>query len=124
MPQSKVEMSLKARLYIYAVILAGLTVIGFGTTSWHSKNPTMLVIYLIITIVSSGLKVSLPGVTGTMSVWFLFIMIGFTELSLAETLALGCSAALVQCFWNQQRRPGLDQIVFNVATMALASRNN
>jgi diguanylate cyclase (GGDEF)-like protein/putative nucleotidyltransferase with HDIG domain len=114
-------MSLKARLYIYAVILAGLTVIGFGTTSWHSKNPTMLVIYLIITIVSSGLKVSLPGVTGTMSVWFLFIMIGFTELSLAETLALGCSAALVQCFWHAKNRPRPVQVMFNLAAVALAT---
>ena len=31
----------------------------------------MFVIYLIITILSSGLKVSLPGVAAAVSLWFL-----------------------------------------------------
>ncbi len=114
-------MSRNARLYIYSVIFTGLIVIGYGSTTWQSKNPTMFVIYLIITILSSGLKVSLPGVTGTMSVWFLFIMIGFTELSLAETLILGCSAALVQCFWHAKNRPRTVQVMFNLAAVGVAT---
>ena len=112
-------MSRNARLYIYSVILTGLMVIGYGSTTWRSNNPTMLVIYLFITMLESGLKVSLPGVTGTMSVWFLFVLIGFTELSFAETLVLGCGAALVQCFWHARRtRPRAVQVTFNLSAVA------
>jgi diguanylate cyclase (GGDEF)-like protein/putative nucleotidyltransferase with HDIG domain len=81
----------------------------------------MFVTYLAVTILASGLKVTLPGVTGTMSVWFLFMLIGFTELSLGETLTLGCAAALVQCFWQAKRSPRPEQVLFNVAAVALAA---
>ena len=34
----------------------------------------------------------LPGIDGTMSVNFLFILLGVMELSLPETLVIGCTA--------------------------------
>jgi len=51
--------------------------------------------YLGIAVLSSGLKVNLPGVTGNMSVNFLFVLIGIVDMSLAETLAIGCIGTLV-----------------------------
>ena len=114
-------MSKTARLYISFVIITGLAVIAYGASSWHSDNLPMLVMYLFITMLAASLKVSLPGVTGTMSVWFLFVLIGFTELSLGETLVLGCGAAVFQCFWHAKTRPRLVQISFNVSAVAMAS---
>jgi diguanylate cyclase (GGDEF)-like protein/putative nucleotidyltransferase with HDIG domain len=110
-----------ANTYVYSIIALGLCAIGYSAASWQSRNPAMFVTYLAVTILASGLKVTLPGVTGTMSVWFLFMLIGFTELSLAETVTLGCGAALVQSFWHAKRRPRPEQILFNVAAVALAA---
>jgi len=39
----------------------------------------------------------LPGVKGTMSVSFLFVIIGVMNLSLPETMAVGAISVLVQC---------------------------
>src|SRR5207237_9534247 len=53
-----------------------------------------------------------------MSVNFLFILLGVVELSLPETLAMGCAAILVQCFHRD--RPQFVQVVFNVCGSAWA----
>ena len=114
-------MSKSAKFFISSVICAGLAVIAYGAHTWHTQNLVMFVAYFILTMLSSGLKVSLPGIKATMSVWFLFILIGYTELSFGETLLLACGAALVQCFWHARKRPQPIQLVFNVAAVATAS---
>ena len=55
-----------------------------------------------------------------MSVFFLFILLGVAELNMIQTLILGLSAALVQCFWGAKVRPKGFQILFNLAAIATA----
>ena len=114
-------MSLKARTYIFIVIVAGYGIFAQATQAWHTANAARFVLYLAITILGSGMKVSLPNVTGTMSVYFLFSLIGIAQLSLAETLVLGFVATLVQCFWRAKTPPKPIHILFNTASVALAS---
>jgi diguanylate cyclase (GGDEF)-like protein/putative nucleotidyltransferase with HDIG domain len=63
------------------------------------------------------LKVQLPGIDGTMSVNFLFILLGVVELSLGETLVIGCTATLVQSVWQARNRLDPIKVVFNVFGM-------
>ena len=65
------------------------------------------------------MKVRLPGITGTMSVNFLFILIGIADFTLAETLTMGCLAILIQCIWRTRTRPKVVQVVFNIAALAI-----
>ncbi|HTR36999.1 MAG TPA: HD domain-containing phosphohydrolase [Bryobacteraceae bacterium] len=76
--------------------------------------------YLLLALLSSGLKVSLPAVTGTLSVSFLFILASMAELGSFETMAVGLGSALVQIFWGAKRRPAPYQVVFNLASIAIA----
>jgi len=69
---------------------------------------------------SSGLKVQIPGLDGTMSVNFLFILLGVLELSLPQTLLIGCTATLVQCLWQARQKIVPAKVVFNVFMMANA----
>jgi putative nucleotidyltransferase with HDIG domain len=64
------------------------------------------------------MKVSLPGVTGTMSMNFLFVLLGIAELSLSETMVMGCLAMLVQSLLHTRHRPRPVQVLFSVASMA------
>jgi hypothetical protein len=41
-----------------------------------SRDPLKFLCYLVIALVASRLKVNLPGITGTMSVNFLFLPLG------------------------------------------------
>jgi diguanylate cyclase (GGDEF)-like protein/putative nucleotidyltransferase with HDIG domain len=55
-----------------------------------------------------------------MSVHSLFVLLGVAELSLPETLVLGCAAALMQSLWKPKNRLDLVKVVFNVSMTANA----
>src|SRR4249920_3092433 len=90
----------------------------YGAVNPTSKNIAQFICYLLIAILASRLKVNLPGITGTMSVNFLFILLGVLELSFAETLILGTAAILVQCFYRD--RPSPIQVTFNLCASAFS----
>ncbi|OLE58102.1 MAG: hypothetical protein AUG13_00725 [Chloroflexi bacterium 13_1_20CM_2_59_7] len=111
-------MSAGAKLFISLVVTAGTGVLLYGAIKPTSRNIAQFICYLLIAILASRLKVNLPGITGTMSVNFLFILLGVLELSFAETLILGTAAILVQCFYRD--RPSPIQVTFNLCASAFS----
>jgi len=111
-------MSAAPRFFIAVVVLCGTAVLTYSVLHDRSQNPLKFFCYLVIALAASRLKVNLPGITGTMSVNFLFLLLGVLELSLSETMALGCAAVVVQCF--DRDRPIPIQVAFNVCSTALA----
>ena len=87
---------------------------------FHSHDPLKFACYLLIAALASTMKVRLPGIEGSMSVHFLFVLLGILELSLPETLVIGCAAALVQTFWKPVHRPERVKVVFNLSMTANA----
>jgi diguanylate cyclase (GGDEF)-like protein/putative nucleotidyltransferase with HDIG domain len=117
-PQSWRDMSAAPRFFISVVVLCGTAVLTYSVLHGKSENPLKFFCYLVIALAASRLKVNLPGITGTMSVNFLFLLLGVLELSLSEAMALGCAAVVVQCF--DRDRPIPIQVAFNVCSTALA----
>src|SRR6266576_2828161 len=117
-PHSWREMNAGARVFIAVVVLCGTSVLTYTVLHGASRDPLKFLCYLVIALVASRLKVNLPGITGTISVNFLFLLLGVLELSLSETMALGCAAVVVQCF--DRDRPVPIQVAFNVCSTALA----
>ena len=111
-------MSLSARAYIAVIVVLGSFVLVVGAMHPTSHQTVKFLCYLLVAVAASRLKVNLPGITGTMSVNFLFILLGILELSFAETLALGCAAILTQCFYRD--RPRLVQVIFNTCATSFA----
>src|SRR6202158_3626033 len=116
--QSWRELSWGARVFISLVVLVGTCVLIYGAVEPTSKNIAQFICYLLIAILAARLKVRLPGITGTMSVNFLFILLGILELGFAETLALATAAILVQCFYRD--RPSPLQVTFNLSASAMS----
>src|SRR5882757_2482022 len=117
-PQSWRQMNVGARMFIAVVVLCGTIVLTYTVLHGKSHDPLKFLCYLAIALVASRLKVNLPGITGTMSVNFLFLLLGVLELSFSETMALGCAAVVVQCL--DRERPAPIQVAFNVCSTALA----
>lgn len=113
-------MTRTARFYLGAVIASGMIVLGMALSRWEPENLPRLAIYVLMTLVASCMKVRLPGVTGTMSVHFLFLLVGVVSHTLPEVLIAGTGATLVQCYWNTLRRPSFLQVAFNVGATAIA----
>src|SRR5260221_11639445 len=102
--------------YIGLVILAGITVLGYNLWHWSSQDWTRFLLYCTISLIASGMKVSLPGVMGTMSMSFLFVLIGISGFSESETLTMGCLSMLAQCLFYTRTRPKPVQVSFSVAS--------
>src|SRR6266705_3041692 len=110
-------MTTRAKIFIVVTAAAGALVLGRALWHWQSADPMRFVCYLAVAVLASGLKVQLPGIDGTMSVNFLFILLGVLELSLPETLVIGCTATLVQSVWHARKRLDPVKVLFNVAGM-------
>jgi len=110
-------MSIRTKLFVGTTVTIGLAVLSFAFWHWQSADLTRFACYLVVAILASSLKVQLPGIDGTMSVNFLFILLGVMELSLPETLAIGCAASLMQSVWQARKRPDPVKVLFNVFGM-------
>jgi diguanylate cyclase (GGDEF)-like protein/putative nucleotidyltransferase with HDIG domain len=113
----KERLSLQTRLFVGIAASSGVVVLTYALLHWQSQDLTRFICYLAVAILASGLKVQLPGIDGTMSVNFLFILLGVLELSLPETLLIGCTASLVQSVWQARKRLDPVKVLFNVAGM-------
>ena len=112
-------MSAIAKLFIALVVLMGLGTLTYAAEHQSSKNIAEFICYLGIAVLASRLKVNLPGITGTLSVNFLFILIGVLELSYTETLILGALSMVAQCHFPD--RPQAIQLTFNVCAGCIST---
>src|ERR1700680_3798915 len=117
--QSWRGLTLQAKMFVGLVVIAGTSVLLYGAIHQTSKNIAEFICYLGIGVLASRMKVNLPGITGTMSVNFLFVLLGILELSFSETLILGCVSILVQSLYPD--RPNALQVTFNVCAGAFST---
>ena len=110
-------LSIQTKAFVGVTASLGVVVLGFSLLHWQSHDLMRFACYLAVAVLASGLKVQLPGIDGTMSVNFLFILLGVLELSLPETLLIGCTASLVQSVWQTRKRLDPVKVLFNVAGM-------
>lgn len=108
----------RAVVFILLTGALGVTILASGIAHWQLSDPVRFGCYLSVALLASGLKVTLPGIDGSMSVNFLFILISIHELSFPETLMIGCGCCLVQCLWNMKRGYSPIKVIFNVFSMA------
>ena len=110
-----------ARTFIAGMALAGTVLFVLSFAHWQTSDPVKFACYLIAALLASSLKVGLPGIEGTLSVNFLFTLLGILELSLPETLVIGLANTLAQSYWKPARRIKLIQLVFNLSQVAVSS---
>src|SRR5437879_6834895 len=113
-------MPTRAKTFIALAIVPGLMMLALGISHWESDDPVRFTIYLLLALIASTLKVRLPGLTGTMSLNFLFILIGVSQLSSSETLLVGAIATAMQCVWRVKVRPSIPQVLFNIESLTIA----
>jgi diguanylate cyclase (GGDEF)-like protein/putative nucleotidyltransferase with HDIG domain len=111
-----------ASTFVGLVTITGFLALLQPLPTTNEGFSTRFLCYLLLALLSSGLKVTLPGVTGTLSVSFLFILAGMAELGAVQTMVIGIGSALVQVYWGAKKRPPLHQLLFNLATIVIAIR--
>jgi putative nucleotidyltransferase with HDIG domain len=110
----------KAKPFVACVCAVGMACLLLGMLPWHSSDTLEFVCYVALTAIASALKVVLPGFEGTVSVNFVFVLVGIGSMTLSETLVFGIAAAIVQCYWKATRRLHVIHFIFNLSQVAIA----
>lgn len=115
-------MSKKAQLFVGLTIVSGVCLVAYCLAGEAGVVPSSAyLVAVLLALGASTLKVHLPGITGTISINFLFILVAIAIFSFSETVLLASAAGIVQCLWRPKNRPRVVQVSFNVATLALSS---
>jgi len=103
---------LPARAYVILTATVGVLILRHAMGQAPATDSVRYVAYLICAVLTSRWKVRLPGITGTMSVNFFFIMLAIIELDLQPVLVITCAGTLGQMLWRASKRPQAIQVVF------------
>jgi len=110
-----------ARVYIAAMALVALSCFGSSFLHWQSTDHVKFACYLVAALLASSFKVRVPGIEGTLSMNFLFTLIGILEMSLPETLLIGLTSTLAQSYWRTSKRLQPVQLAFNLSQVTACS---
>ena len=109
------------KIYIYSVIGAGALLLASSLTSWSPAADLWLwALYVALAVVASVVKLRLPGMEGTYSLSFLFLLYGVAHFSLPQTLMAGCAGVVAQSVLNTKKRPSLIQVLFNAGNVIIS----
>lgn len=111
----------QAKAYISLIIVSGTLLVLLAAASWSPANLRQFLIYVGLVAVASALKVRVPGMEGTMSPNFVFLLLGMVALPFSQIVAVSLVAALVQSLWASAKRPRLVQVAFSAAAVVLSS---
>jgi hypothetical protein len=110
-----------AKVFISLVTAAGLAAIVYAfLNSPLSHDRARFCTYLLLSLLATTLKLRLPGLTSTMSLGFVLVLLGISELTLPETMLMACTGTGVQCLWKPKARPAPVQVVFSVSAVAIS----
>jgi diguanylate cyclase (GGDEF)-like protein/putative nucleotidyltransferase with HDIG domain len=113
-------MRFPAKIYVGLMIAAGAAAIGLAIARWELEQPLRFLFFLISSVVAGRFKVTLPGVKGTMSVTFVLMLLGVTDLGLSQAVAIGMAGVLAQNVVRSKEEVRCEQLAFNLASIAVA----
>src|SRR5260370_9117230 len=81
-----IHVATSAKAYLITVVSLGVVVLWVAFTDWHCASPLRLGVYLFLALLSGTLKIPGPGIPGTYSMLFLFVLFGAAAVWLPQTL--------------------------------------
>ena len=110
-----------AKAYIAIITALAVAVLAVVTSRWNTENFLRFLLFFALAMVASAMKIRLPGFKTTISINFVFILIGLALFSLGETVLIGFGGALVQSLWKTQSRPKPVQVLFNASCLTVCT---
>jgi len=111
----------QAKAYIAIIGAVAMAVLIVVATRWNPENVGRFFLFFALAMVASAMKIRLPGFKTTISINFVFILIGIALFTFGETVLIGLGGALVQSLWNTQTRPKPVQVLFNAACLTVCT---
>src|SRR5713226_6349267 len=115
------KMPKPAKAYIAMIAALATAVLALVASRWNPENLAHFVQFFALAMLASAMKIRLPGFKTTISINFVFVLIGIALFSFGETVLIGLGGALVQSLWKTQQRPKLVQVLFNGACLTVCT---
>ena len=115
------KMPSQAKIYIALIAAVATAVVTLAAYQWKPENLGQFVLFFTFAMVASAMKIRLPGFKTTISINFVFILVGIALFSFGETVVIGLGGALVQSLWRTQQRPKPVQVLFNAACLTVCT---
>jgi hypothetical protein len=119
--KSEMKMPNFAKAYIAMIAVLAAAVLVVVAARWNSADFRRFLLFFALAMLASAMKIRLPGFKTTISLNFVFVLVGITLFSFSETVLIGLGGALVQSFWKSQTRPRPVQVVFNAACLTVCT---
>jgi len=110
------------QIYVYAMIALGAVVVASAVSSLEFPRPGLFAALLVLSVVSSALKVDMPLGVGS-SCMSLSYAVDFTALLLlgpAPTMLIAVTSGWSQCTFRMQERNPAYKTLFSMATLAVS----
>lgn len=111
------KLSLNSKLYIAAIAAIGAGIMVNALLHWNWPDPAAFLVLLLVTVVTSRMRVKLPRINGLMSVNLPFLLISAVKLGSGEALLIAALAGLAQSLPRRGKKITGLQAVFNSATI-------
>ncbi len=109
-----------AKLFIGAMLMAGAAVVGRRAMIWGSGHPVWLLYLAVLAMMASRLRVTLPGINGSMSVNLPFILLAMSRLSFSEAVLIAGLSTLAQSLPRRSGKFNPLQAAFNTCNIMVA----
>jgi len=110
-----------AKAYIAMIAALATAALVVVAARWNPESLGRFVLFFALAMVASAMKIRLPGFKTTISINFVFILIGIALFSFGETVLIGLGGALIQSLWKTQQRPKPVQVLFNAACLTVCT---
>src|SRR3984885_368765 len=116
------KLSANAKILVGLMVVVGTGILLQVPLTWGHPAYGRFTGTFLVALLAARLKVSLPKLTGSMSVNLPFILLALSELSLAEALLITATSTLVQCLWSEGAQQKPMKLMFNVAVTLIAAQ--
>ena len=111
----------QAKAYIAMIATMAAAVLSVVAIRWSPGDLLRFIVFFALAMLASAMKIRLPGFKTTISLNFVFVLVGIALFSFGETVLIGLGGALVQTLWKTQSRPKPVQLLFNTACLTVCT---
>ena len=113
----------RLRAYVQAVTLLGIFVLFTVAFPPQFSGSRMFILYAVAVLLSSPLKIRLPGLASSLSPNIIPILIGIAECTPTESVLMAIAGTVTQYLWHSKKvRP--QQLAFNLAVTAITAASS
>ena len=109
------------KAFIGLMALAAAGTIANAVVQGQGWHPYLALTLLLVAVATSRMKVTIPGITGNMSVNLPFLMVSVIALNATESILIACASTIVQTLPKDGSKLKPVRVLFNVSIVAFSS---